>query len=263
MEDQTTIERSKKINWTSVIIFYGLACVISWPFFWWRDMNAESWQSLKIPGFLKTWSYMSGPGISAIITLFIFRKSHQKTITFFGTSKLRSLLFYFLPMLALTIPGISGIYNENTHLAPLLLAVFGFFSILGEELGWRGFLQDALRPMNPIKRYILIGVMWELWHFTNRTSHGELPQILVRVAIFMCVTILLSFIIGKAADKSKSVIIAVTIHAWLDLLFEFGNLWVYIIFGLSVIFWIYVLRSWDKNQAPADSNTSVPSGTPM
>jgi hypothetical protein len=45
-----------------------------------------------------------------------------------------------------------------------------FVSILGEELRWRGFLQDALRPLPPVKRFVLIGVMWEFWHFTTRTT---------------------------------------------------------------------------------------------
>jgi len=40
-----------------------------------------------------------------------------------------------------------------------LIAAFPMFvSILGEELGWRGFLQDALRPLSPVKRFVLIGV---------------------------------------------------------------------------------------------------------
>ena len=52
-----------------------------------------------------------------------------------------------------------------------VLAVLGFFNILGEELGWRGFLQDALRPLPRGWRYLPIGILWEFWHFTNRT-HG-------------------------------------------------------------------------------------------
>jgi hypothetical protein len=241
-----TIDTQKnKVNWKAVILFYLIACAVSWPFFWWRDMNPGSWQSLPVPGFLKNWSYMWGPGVSAIICLLVFKRSHHRTITFFGSSIAKSLLFYFLPLLALCIPGIH-MEGIEPHLAPLLLSIFGFISILGEELGWRGFLQDALRPLPELKKYILIGVMWELWHFTNRMGHGELPQIIVRVAMFTCVTVLLSFLIGRAADRSRSLMIAVTLHAWVDLLFEFGNTWTYLIFALSVPFWIWLLWSWNR-----------------
>lgn len=246
LEDQTVNDKTTKVNWKSVIVYCGLACAISWPFFWWRDMNSESWQNWGIPNIFKAWTYMWGPGISAIICFLIFKKNHIKTITLAGTSTFKSLLFYFVPILVLCIPGIKGMYGLNPHLAPMLLSLFGFISILGEELGWRGFLQDALRPLNEIKRYILIGVIWELWHFTNRMGHGELLQIIVRVSIMMTLCIILSFIIGRATDKSKSLIVAVTLHAWVNIIFEYESTGTYIVFGLSIPFWIYMLWSWDK-----------------
>ncbi len=239
------INKQAKVNWTSVIVYYVIACAISWPFFWWRDMNAESWGNWNLPGFVKTYSYMWGPGISAIICLFLFRKTHNKTISFFGTSLIKSLIFYLLPILALTISGISS-QNMNPHLFPLVLGLMGFISILGEELGWRGFLQDALRPLTQIKRYALIGAMWELWHFTNRMGHGEIIPIIIRVTIFIVALSILSFLIGKATDQSKSLIVAVTLHAWIDILAEFNNTGTWIVFGLSVPFWIYLIGTWNK-----------------
>lgn len=197
---------------------------------------------------------MWGPGISAIICLFVFRKTHTKTITFFGTSFLKSLLFYLLPIVALAIAGIGG-QGMNAHVFPLVFGLLGFISILGEELGWRGFLQDALQPLSPLKKYILIGTMWELWHFTNRMGHGELLQIIIRLSIWILSLIIISFIIGEATQKSKSVIIAVTLHAWIDILAEFNNTTTFIVFGLSLPFWTYLLYTWEKKiPAPSEPN---------
>src|SRR5688572_918710 len=145
MDQQISNQQRTRVNCTSVIVFYLLACAVSWPFFWWRDINSDSWDALQIPGFIKTWSYMWGPGISALICFWLFRKSHIRTITFFGTSRRKSLAFYFLPVLALCIPGIKD-GDETSHVLPLAFSIIGFISILGEELGWRGFLQDTLRP---------------------------------------------------------------------------------------------------------------------
>lgn len=65
---ETLSLQKTKVNWVSVVVYYLLACVVSWPFFWWRDMNPESWKAWGIPGILKTYSYMWGPGIAALIT---------------------------------------------------------------------------------------------------------------------------------------------------------------------------------------------------
>src|SRR5436190_13444390 len=118
-----TISEQKKVKWAEVIVFYLIACAISWPFFWWRDIESESWRALRIPGFLKNWSYMWGPGLSALICFWIFRKTHIRRVTFFGSSALKSLMFYLLPIIALAIVGTPG--NNNSHVVPLQLAIFG------------------------------------------------------------------------------------------------------------------------------------------
>lgn len=256
--ENKTIHSPGKVNWSSVIIFYLIACAFSWPFFWMRDMEPEAWNAWRIPGVLKTWTYMWGPGIAAIICLVLFKKSHPKTIGFFGNSVLKSLLFYFIPLAALCIPGVEG-QGMNAHLFPLAFSIIGFITILGEELGWRGFLQDALRPLPPAKRYILLGIMWELWHFTNRTHHRGILQAVTLVAMFAVVTVILSFLIGTAADKSKSLVVAVTLHAWVDILFEFQGLGTWIVFACCIPFWIWMLLKWNKEEAvqPATETFSI------
>lgn len=245
---QQQAEPTTKVNWKAVTIYYVIACAVSWPFFWWRDMNTESWLAWKIPNILKTWTYMWGPGIAGIICLLIFKKSHIKRVTFFGRSAIKSILFYTLPILAICIPGIEG-QGMNAHLFPIVFGLVGFISILGEELGWRGFLQDAVWALHPLKRYLLIGIMWELWHFTNRTSHGELPQVLLRVGIFLIATTIISFIMGKATERSKSLLVAITLHAWINIVAENNTPSIWIIFGCSIVFWIWMLLKWDSKPA--------------
>ena len=183
---EVEVKTSKqKVNWKSVIVYYSLACLVSWPFYWWRDMESESWIAWNVPGFVKTASYMWGPGLAALLCFIIFKRSHLRTITFFGTSVAKSLLFWFLPILALSVFSIEG---EEAIAVPII----GFLMILGEELGWRGFLQDTLRPISPYKRYIIIGVLWELWHFTKRMSAGFQFSTFLRIGIFIIALIILS-----------------------------------------------------------------------
>lgn len=139
-------------NWISIVIYYALACAISFPFFWWRDMQRESWLAWKMPNELKPLFHGWGPGLSALIVLVLFRRTHKRTITLFGTSKARSLLIYLVPVVGLSVIGFPNRRGYDPHLYGLLLGVIVSIYALGEELGWRGFLQDALRPLTPPKR---------------------------------------------------------------------------------------------------------------
>ncbi|MBK6611345.1 MAG: CPBP family intramembrane metalloprotease [Sphingobacteriales bacterium] len=107
-------------------------------------------------------------------------------------------------------------------------------------------MQDQLNHLPKWKRYLIIGVMWELWHFTTRTLSGSIIARILRPLLFIIPNSILSWIIGESVNKSKSVIIAITLHSWVNILFEFGNPITYTIFGLSVPFWVFILIKWDK-----------------
>jgi uncharacterized protein len=45
--------------------------------------------------------------------------------------------------------------------------------ILGEELGWRGYLQVRLFPARPLAAALTTGFLWGIWHYPLILSHGE------------------------------------------------------------------------------------------
>jgi len=55
----------KKVRWTPVVVYYLPALAISGPFFYWRTIL--HWKGFNAPDFMKTPSYMWGPGIAGII----------------------------------------------------------------------------------------------------------------------------------------------------------------------------------------------------
>jgi hypothetical protein len=89
--------------------------------------------------------------------------------------------------------------------------------------------------------------MWELWHFTNRTAQGDLMQILIRVSIFILALSLSSYVIGKGTERSGSLVVAVTFHGWVNILAEYGSNSVYLVFGISVIYWTLLLYYWNSS----------------
>jgi hypothetical protein len=38
------------VDWRAVAFYYLIACALSWPFFWWRDVHPESWYGWRFPG---------------------------------------------------------------------------------------------------------------------------------------------------------------------------------------------------------------------
>ncbi|WP_338815700.1 CPBP family intramembrane glutamic endopeptidase (plasmid) [Bernardetia sp. Wsw4-3y2] len=236
---------SSKINWKAIAVYYVLACAISFPFFWWRHFNTDSWIDWKMIGFAKQWFIMWGVGISALVCYFLFRKSIEKTVSLGGTSWIKSLIFYFLPVFGLCIVGIEGL-PFPVHIAPLVLSIVGFISILGEEIGWRGFLQDSLKNVKPLPKYLIIAVLWEFWHIFVRTSSGEWYMIIVKILAFGLGSFIISVILGKAIEKTKSLFVVVTLHAWIDILIEFGSTGTYIVFACCIPVWIYMILTWEN-----------------
>jgi uncharacterized protein len=215
---------------------------------------------------------MWGPGIAALLCFAFFRKTHTRTITFWGSSKIRSICFYLVPMalLAFAHPPsgrllFGAVGNPAaTHLTPTLftsVVLLSFCWALGEELGWRGFLQDAVRPMRFAPRFAFIGFLWAFWHFTNYTTNKPLIVVVITLAIFFPATILLAFIIGIAVERGHSLCVAVTIHALLGLALRLPTDRTWIVFGIAVIFWAFLLWSWPQTALPLESErlTEAPS----
>jgi hypothetical protein len=82
-------------------------------------------------------------------------------------------------------------------------------------------LQDALRPLPPARRYAVIGLLWVAWHFTNGMTHGAV-EALQRLAWYVPLTCALSWLFGEASERSRSVLVAAALHAWVDGLVEFA-----------------------------------------
>jgi uncharacterized protein len=243
---EAAAKATSKLSWHRVGVYYLVACAWSWPFFWRRDVLNLSDEPWPFTNLVRHWGLMWGPGIAALLCLAVFGRSHIRVITIFGTSWIRSVGFYLLPFLLLAALGTPALYGY--HLTPLLAAPAMFVSIFGEELGWRGYLQDALRPLPAGKRFVLIGVLWEFWHFTTRTTHGwSLTRVAVTLLVSYTGVILLSFIIGYAAERSQSVVVATAIHTYVDLLLNNLRYARALLFVLPL--WAIVIATWPRQRS--------------
>jgi membrane protease YdiL (CAAX protease family) len=88
-------------------------------------------------------------------------------------------------------------------------ALFAF----GEELGWRGFLLQELKPLGFARASILIGFIWGLWHaplILQGHNYPQHPAIGVFMMILWC--ILITTLINYITLRARSVIAAAIMH---------------------------------------------------
>lgn len=148
-----------------------------------------------------------------------------------GRWYLFALVFYpvvFPAVIAINLLlGSASLTLTVSEFFPLLLAGFAtqfvprmFFS-LSEEWGWRGYLEPQLAQLGipAIKRHILVGVLWGIWHFPLilSTDYTSVP-LLIFLPLFMIAILFLAFILGQMRASSGSVWPAVLMHGM-------GNAW--------------------------------------
>lgn len=100
----------------------------------------------------------------------------------------------------------------SISLGSLILMV----AAVGEEAGWRGFLQGALtQRFGLLKGTLLVGLIWGLWHLPiNLAGYNDARHpVLQALVIFPIHTIAISFVLACLMKWSKSVWPAALAHA--------------------------------------------------
>ncbi|KPI46770.1 CAAX protease [Clostridioides difficile] len=125
--------------------------------------------------------------ITIVVILILASKNHG-TIPNFKISSLGVLIYFFLKTL--------------------------FAGPLGEELGWRGFVQNHLQKKHsPLKASIIVGFWWGMWHLPIWFTTGFKEVDLIKYIIFFMIAIIsISIIMTTFYNLNKTLIIPITIH---------------------------------------------------
>lgn len=113
--------------------------------------------------------------------------------------------------------------------APTIGMLVAIFSGLGEEIGWRGFLHTQLLPLPPVKRYLVIGLIWSVWHWPLifLSEYASSPHPVLSVILFTIGIVGAGVFMGYLRDRSQSVFPAAVVHGS-------HNMW---ILGIAPIFY--------------------------
>jgi len=217
---------------TEISIFVILACVWSWVF--WAPRVLVTFGVLVLsPAFDALLAVVGafGPAAAALYT--VRRANGAGSI---GQFLRQGLSLRFSPILivpalvimplvglitggVLSLTGVDEPFSADNRLLhyidlPLALVLVTLaLSAVGQEIGWRGFLQRRLQSfLNPLRASLLIGVIWGVWqlplHFVWITVQTVMPvfEILLQS---LALSILFTWLFNKTGG---STLIAVLFH---------------------------------------------------
>lgn len=247
----------KKQTWFHIIIYFIIATALSAVFRlglfeWYNKMTLPYGLTIVIKSLLEG----IGPIAAATIVLTTIKK--KSNITFLGSNKTKSLIMVFIPILLFTVFGANNDQNLNKYLYGFIVGTSLTLYAIFEEYGWRGFIQNELGNIKPLLRSIIIGLFWYLWHLSFISKDTTLPDELK----FLSIIIFASWGIGAIAEKTKSIFASACFHLIGNILTfsplisnSFDNNTRYIIFGICLTTWIYLVNTWDKKNAHTANTT--------
>ena len=190
----------------------------------------------------------SGVLIGALVAIFLLKKERKTEISLLGTSPSKSFLMAIIPIIILTVMGVKNDYGLNPHLYGWYAATATLIYCIMEEYGWRGYLQEEMKDIEPWKKYTAIGFLWYLWHLTFLTGATIGDNL-----FFLGMMIFASWGIGGVAESTKSIIASACFHLLVQIMM-FNALirdgitgTEKIIIGVvSFVIWMVIIKRWEK-----------------
>lgn len=186
---------------TSIAIFYSIAIGLR---YYTNILQPEFLRHSNL--YLHVMLQGIGPLLGGIFVItFLKRPSGLKL---WGIGLLRTLLAVSIPVALFSLVGIlnTGQPYLNAPKYILLILTYALF----EEYGWRNYLQAELKGLNKWLKYVIIAILWFIWHLNFELTLNNL--------IFFLILLAGSFGIGYVAEKSKSLVFVALFHAFFNIL---------------------------------------------
>jgi len=215
-----------------VMIFYGVR---------FTPLDTPLWAQLIVAG------VMWVPGLAAFITMrFITHEKFSTSLLRFGSWKpylAAWILFPLIFILIYTTTWALGLGQPDWQLTAFLqtiassgadisaaprveLIIGGVFATslfasvwinslagFGEEWGWRGYLLPRLMPLGKVKAYLLVGIIWGVWHAPLIMVGFNYPGTpLLGLAAFLGMTTAVSIFMNEMTLRYQSAVLAGWMH---------------------------------------------------
>lgn len=208
-----TVAADRPPDWTAVAVFFAVACLWSWAAARWGVLSVPwSGTTLRIDdSILVGWGPAAGAFAAAA-----FRRRRFAPIAFFGANRPLAWAALLAPVVTVTVAGVAR-PQLGAHLDGFTLALTVLIYCIGEELGWRGWLQHELAALPRWTGAVITAVLWYAWHWAFLDELRADPKF---AAIFALMILAASFGLAAAVRSTGGVAIAAAWHAASKLLFQ-------------------------------------------
>ena len=221
----------RPVRWGAVALFvvlsFGLAWLISLPL--WLGDGLASPLALPVAGVI-----MAAPAIAAVVVVLGTRTAAPASYLGLtrGTGWRRTVRFGLFGAVAATLVSLAAVlvaaaagwttlgFSSGSAGELLLLPVMALgvaIPAVGEEIGWRGFLQQELAPLGTWPSLVLTGILWGLWHaplvLLGYNYGSTAPLVLVPMVV---TTILMGVLIGWLRMRTDSIYPGALAHGALN-----------------------------------------------
>ncbi len=225
-----------KETWKTIMLFLMLLAALS---------SIAYYAILKLnPASIYVGALMLSPALASIITLKIKKRSiaslpwRLKELKYLGRSYVTPILYVSIAYVFIWLFSFGNLINTETILQwsdelgierahqtivivvmILLLLTIGVIknlgSVLGEEIGWRGFLIFELRKVMSFNALAIVsGITWAIWHFPLiNLIYGGGENLLLHMGAFTIMIMGISVILAYYTFKSNSLWPAVIFHS--------------------------------------------------
>lgn len=194
---RTTLE---SVPWRWVALFFAVALLGAAPF---NLGLAAPWLRANLAGTpLADWTFLPAAAAPALGALAArrFGPRTPRVTRVLGETPARNLVTALVLVVCFAAAG------GRAGLFALVAVIYG----TAEEVGWRGYLADALEPIGARGRVLLTAAMWWLWHM-RFTSRFEL-------VVFPLIVLASSLVLGHAARVTGSTLAPGAMHGLITLL---------------------------------------------
>lgn len=214
--------RRAGVDWSGVVKYVVVAIAVSWAA--WGLMHR-----LGVPLSIANALAMMGPaiGVLAVTGRAGIRSHFDEVVASLSFARMLEVIgaaYVLVPALlgAGAVIAVSTLHQNWTAGASMptvveALTVGMVLALVGasaEEVGWRGYMFDSLRPVGAGKAAVLIGLVWGAWHIPAITLYGynyHDPS-LWGVAAMTAFTVPFSVILCWARMRGASILPAIVIH---------------------------------------------------
>ncbi|MCX6214202.1 CPBP family glutamic-type intramembrane protease [Spirosoma sp.] len=214
-----------------IIVFAGLAFVFSWvinqyvPPFTWLTIDGKE----VLTG--------CGPALSGLVCYRLFGIPNTFNLSLAGS---KPLVVFGITFLSLFVPVLLSKQPTTLTFVGLIAAQFAY--TLGEEFGWRHYLQNAVAPFTKWQQALIIGTIWFFWHYAilpdpTTMLTGKPVPFYIGIPLFVGLLTLFSKLASDIVVRTQAVLLPTVLHYIGKVSNSYTLLTIYILVLATYLMW--------------------------